>query len=102
MLSKQNNFLLNKITYLYYTLLICGCDEEWRLLLLLVWDPDGVPVDDLVLLVDANNLWSGLLIFVLFAVAFEFDDVDVILHTDTAFFRYFLSLRVVPFVIPTS
>jgi hypothetical protein len=32
----------------------------------------------------------------------EVDDVDVILQTDTAFFRYFRSRRVVPFVIPTS
>ena len=34
--------------------------------------------------------------------AMELDEVEVILHTDTAFLRYFRSRRVVPLVIPTS
>jgi len=85
-----------------YTLLTCCCGEQKILLLVLDWDPEGILVDVRVLVVDSNNPCSWLLIFVLFAVPFELDDVDVILQTDTAFFRYFRSLRAVPFVIPTS
>ena len=51
---------------------------------------------------DTSNPCSELLVFVLVPVAFGFDEVDVILQTDTAFFRYFRSRRAVPFVIPTS
>jgi len=41
-------------------------------------------------------------LFILLLLLFGFDDVDVILQTDTAFLRYFRSRLVVPLVMPTS
>jgi hypothetical protein len=81
---------------IYDTLLFVICGED-NILLLFV----SVAVDFLVLFVAITDPCSGLLTFTLF-IAFVFDEVDVILQTDTAFLRYFLSRLDVPLVIPTS
>jgi hypothetical protein len=70
--------------------------------LLFIWDVDGVP--DVIGGVNVFAIKSpcSWLFPIELLTALEFDDVEVILQTDTAFFRYFLSRRVVPLVIPTS
>lgn len=59
------------------------------------------PTDGCDIALVTKSPFSGLTVCDLF-VALLFDDVEVILQTDTAFFLYFLSRRVVPLVIPTS
>ena len=67
-----------------------------------ICEPDGVPVDVRVVLVESNSPGSGCGILALLGTPLAVEDVEVIVHTETAFFRYFLSRRVVPLVIPTS
>ena len=93
-------YVLSRTNPILLTLFVDNCMDEKSALF--IWDIDGVPDDvvaDILLAIGKPESWlwaDGLFL------ALEFDDVDVILQTDTAFLRYLRSRRVVPLVIPTS
>jgi hypothetical protein len=103
--NKNQSFKIKSLQNKIITLFICNCGDENGFVLLVFICDDGVPVvvgDVKVFDINKPRSWLfPIVLLLLFAFAFAFE-VDVILQTDTAFLRYFLSRRVVPFVIPTS